>query len=348
MDAATGQVLYNEHGYRQMDPASLTKMMTAYLVIRAGHLDRVVTVSRRAASTEGSRLHIREGQRYTVLDLLRGLLMRSGNDAATQLAEYEAGSVPAFADRMNQAARRLGAYNTHFVNPHGLTAPGHYTSAYDLAQIARAALKLPVFQHLVSTPTDWVDELSRHRRRVLSNTNPLLESFPAADGVKTGTTSAAGRCVVASATRDGTQLIAVILKSRDRFGDAARLLGWGFSTFQRRTVIRAGERLGAIRVTRGMRGTVPIVALRGVSVLAPAGERPTVTLATESALPAPVMRGRWVGLASTFLGGEPVGTVAVVAGDSVARAYSPRAWWDRLLGRIRRLFVSRRTAGTPS
>jgi D-alanyl-D-alanine carboxypeptidase (penicillin-binding protein 5/6) len=330
MDAATGQVLYQWHAYRQMDPASITKIMTAYLVIRHGDLGREVIVGRRAAATPGSRMHLREGQRYTVLDLLRGLLLRSGNDAAVQLAEADAGSVPRFVAEMNRTARALGAYNTHFANPNGLTAPGHYSSAYDLALIARAALRLPLFQHLVSTREDWVEERTRGTRRDLYNTNRLLETFPAADGIKTGTTDAAGRCLAASATEHGVQLIAVVLYSRDRWDDAARLLAWGFQAWKAVQVFQAGQPLASVEVRSGVARRVSAVALHPVVVMVPQDAAPVVVTAVEQRVRAPVARHAWLGMAYVAVGERPVAGVPLVAAAAVRRSYSPRSLWQRL------------------
>ena len=321
MDAATGQVLWADHAYRQMDPASTTKMMTAYLVIRAGGLQRAVTVSRRAAGTPGSRMRLAPRDRYTLMDLLRGLLLPSGNDAAVALAEAESGSVPTFVAEMNRAARALGAYQTHFVNPNGLTARGHYSSAYDLALIARAALQLPVFQHLVSTPEDRVTELGRGSWRALHNSNRLLETFPAIDGVKTGTTNAAGPCLVASATRRGTQLIAVVLRAPHRWQAAADLLRWGFAAWHRVVWLAPTRPVAQIRVTGGTQSTVAAVPRSPLSTLVPSGviDAGRFVQTSAAALQAPVRRGAVVGRVSVIANGAVAGSRDLVAASSVAR-----------------------------
>ncbi|MCY0881315.1 MAG: D-alanyl-D-alanine carboxypeptidase, partial [Firmicutes bacterium] len=232
IDARTGALLYEKNAFMEMDPASTTKMMTALLVIENGHLQRVVSVSTRAAQTPGSRLKIYRGEHYTEMDLLRGMLLRSGNDAAVALAEAVSGSVPRFVAQMNVKAQELGAFNTAFENPNGLTAPGHYSSAYDLALIARQAMNNAVFRHIVGTHKEKIVEIGRHKEREITNTNQLLTVFPGADGIKTGTTNAAGQCLVASATRNGQQLIAVVLHSNQRYRDAKTLLTWGFDHWQ--------------------------------------------------------------------------------------------------------------------
>jgi len=311
LDPVSGQVLYEHAGYVRRPPASTTKILTAYIVIRRGDLDRVVTVSRRAAGTVGSRMHIRTGERIAVRALLTGLLMRSGNDAATALAEATDGSVEAFALHMNRVARALGARASHFENPHGLSDPHHYTTAYDLARIARAALSLPTFRALVATPEARVEDADG-RVFDMRNTNRLLEVLPGADGVKTGTTDAAGKCLVSSATRGGFALLAVVLRSPDRWGESAALLRWGFRAF---APVAGGARapLGDLPGGSG-------VARRPLALAAPlravvparyaAGAHTAVW--TPTRLPAGARPGRTVGSAVLQAGGRIVAQVPVV------------------------------------
>lgn len=329
MAARTGQILYEKDAFQEMDPASLTKMMTALVVIDHGHLRREVTVSARAAFVEGSKLHIRPGQRYTVEDLLRGLLLRSGNDAAIALAEADAGSVRRFVDEMNRRAPTVGAFNTAFQNPNGLTAPGHYSTAYDLARIARAALARPLFRALVAQKEGQIRELSSGTTRTIRTTNRLLYEFPGGDGIKTGTTQAAGRCLAASATRDGQQLIAVVLKSQHRWKDARDLLDWGFQRFETRAVFRPGQRIADVPVIGGVTPSVPLVATRGLWATLPRGLRPPTVDAFPRPLAAPV---RVV----------PIGRIYVLAPDGPPRSVQVRplravaalsplvGWWRRL------------------
>ncbi len=332
MDARTGAILYEKNAFMQKDPASVTKMMTALLVIEAGHLNRVVTVSKQAAATIGSSMHIRYRQQYTEMDLLRGLLMRSGNDASIALAEAEAGSVTRFVARMNIKAQELGAFNTAFENPNGLTAPGHYSTAYDLALIARSAMREPVFRRVVATREDVIQEKTSRRKRSISNTNQLLYGFPGADGVKTGTTNAAGKCLVASATRQDRQIIAVVLNSNNRFGDAARLLQWGFSHWSTAQVLDRGEKVAKISV---IGGTVPDVGARVVSpvwVTYPLGAGFQVHIVTRHFLPAPVVKGAVVGRVIVTTIDQPPETGVLEAGRAVARQPVRRPFWRWLTG----------------
>ena len=229
VDAATGRILYAVNPDAYMYPASTTKIMTALVALEKGKLDSVVTVSRRAASVDGSCLELKAGDRLSLRDLIQGMMLVSGNDAAEAVAEHIAGSVPAFADLMNAKADKMGLSHTHFSNPHGLPDPNnHYSSARDLAVIAAEALKNPEFARIVAVKDYTVPLLNRPYLRA-STTNRFLRTYPGATGVKTGSTQAAGDCLVAAAKRGNTQLIAVLLNDDERWDDAANLMNYGFS-----------------------------------------------------------------------------------------------------------------------
>lgn len=226
--AKTRQVLYDKNADAIMYPASTTKMITAITAIERGKLDSIVIVSPRAANCEGSRLELTTGDRLKLEELLYGMMLPSGNDAAVAVAEHIAGSVPKFVEMMNDEADRIGTTKTHFSNPHGLPDPNnHFSTAHDLALIAAYALQNPEFARIVGTNQHTVDLLNRSDIFV-ENTNMLLASFKGATGVKTGFTNAAGECLVASAQRGGVTLIAVVLNDNGRWNDAARLLDYGF------------------------------------------------------------------------------------------------------------------------
>lgn len=223
MDVSTATVLFGKNEHQRRDPASTTKVMTAILALELGRPDDIVTVSSRAAWTQGSSLNLRPGDRLSLLELTKGVLMCSGNDGSVAIAEHIAGSVNRFAEMMTARAKQLGAPNSSFRNPHGLTAVNHYSTAYDLAMMTRHALAYPEFCSAVSAVTDTMT-FEDGRVQQLHNTNRMLWSYPGADGVKTGTTSAAGQCLIASATRDSWQLIAVVMAGSSRWSDAQRLL----------------------------------------------------------------------------------------------------------------------------
>lgn len=238
MDAADGRVLWQKGAHERRSIASTTKIVTALVVIRTGHIDDLVTVSPRAAEVGASdplvsRLGLKSGQRISVRHLLYGLLLPSANDAALALAEHFGGSVEGFVEMMNLEAVATGAANTRFRNPHGLDEPGHFSSAYDLALIARRAMSDPLFREIVATPRYEIPAGILGASMTIENRNLLLGSFQGADGIKTGQTLAAGRVLVASASRSEEQRIAVVIGSTDSFVDARALLEYGFSGFRR-------------------------------------------------------------------------------------------------------------------
>ncbi len=223
VDLDADQVLYALNADTPLPPASTVKVMTALVVLQQVSVDDMVTVSYNAAATPGSRTGLVAPERLTVRDLLYGLLLPSGNDAAVALAEHVAGAEDAFVALMNQQAAVLGLTATNFVNVHGLDAAGMTVSAADLVTLTRAALAYPLFAQIVATPSAAI------AGRALSNTNELLGRYAGADGVKTGTTDAAGECLVASAVRNGHRVVVAILGSADRYGDARALLDFAAS-----------------------------------------------------------------------------------------------------------------------
>lgn len=230
MDVATGQVVFQRNAHQRRAPASTTKIMTAIVALEKGRLDEWVTIEERHTS-EGSLMGLLVGDVVTVEDLLWGLLLNSGNDAALALADAVAGSVESFVFLMNQKAAELGLQDTHFVNPHGLDEPGHYSSAYDLAMMARYALRIPRFAQMVATESRTLETT---RIYYLRNTNQLLrrtDRVPGVDGVKTGMTDDAGDCLVASVTRQGHQVIVVLMGSEDRVSGTIPLIDYAFSNF---------------------------------------------------------------------------------------------------------------------
>jgi D-alanyl-D-alanine carboxypeptidase (penicillin-binding protein 5/6) len=234
VDQETGRVLWGKRAHARRAPASTTKMMTALLAVEETHGDEHVVASVDSREMIGSSLMgIVPGMEVSVRDLLFGLMLPSGNDAAIELARLVGGSESAFVDRMNERADELRLANTHFANPHGLDEAGHYSSAYDLAMIAREAMANDEFREVVAAPyyaIPWAQNWG------MANGNSLLASYPGADGVKIGWTNSAGWTFVGSATRDGHRLIAVVLDTPDRDADAATLLDWGFSTYSWRPV----------------------------------------------------------------------------------------------------------------
>lgn len=332
MDAHTGAIMYEKDAFRQLDPASVTKMMTALLVIEHGHLSKTVTISKSAAYTPGSALHIGPGHKYTRYDLLYGLLMRSGNDASVALAESDAGSVAKFVAKMNMKAQALGAFNTQFENPNGLTKPGHFSTAYDLALIARHAMALPLFRKIVASREGSIQELRYHTNRSLRNTNQLLYTFPDATGIKTGTTDAAGKCLAASATHNDQNLIAVVLNSRDRYGDAKKLLMWGFENWSTTEVLKPGHEIARVPVSHGHKPMIPVEAASPVWSSLPHQEAYEVRIRGEM-LVAPVHRHQPAGTVTVISPGQPaqVTSLQTMQADGIKTVHRSLWEWIRSL-----------------
>lgn len=327
LDAATGRVLYEKAADEQSLIASTTKIMTALVVCEhCNVLDRM-RIPKEAVGIEGSSMYLREGEILTVQDLLYGLMLRSGNDAAVALAIYCGGTVEGFAQLMNDKARQLGMENSHFVNPNGLDAPGHFSTARDLAVLAAYAMKNPIFAQTVSTKSVTVGE------RVLQNHNKLLWRLPGADGVKTGYTQAAGRILVSSACRDGRRLVAVTINAPDDWNDHTALLEQGFARYTVQKLVSAGTCLGHQQVAGGEGGSVHLIAQCDFSYALADDEKVTIELPGAGFVYAPVVQGQNAGYAYVCLDGEPVGKIPLVYGETVEKEPEPKkGFWQKLFG----------------
>ena len=328
LEATTGTILYARNEHVRRAPASTTKIMTALIALERGDLRSLVTVGPRAGATPGSSVGLRPGDRLSLGELLQGLMLSSGNDAGVAIAEHVAGSEEAFVRLMNIRARDFGAFHTSFRNPHGLPAPGHYTTAFDLALITRYALQNPAFARLVRTREEELQWAAGERRLALANTNRLLWSFAGADGVKTGTTSEAGHCLVASATRDGRRLIAVVLRSADRWRDAAALLEYGFNAFHLVVLAEEGKSVARVRVAGGRSASVALVPRARLAIVCPRGKEELVRLHASlpaEPVPAPIRPTQILGRLTVTYDGEEVDGVDLLPEEGVEK----RKWWER-------------------
>lgn len=333
-DLDTGQVLFGLNRNQRRPIASLTKIMTALLVLeRTGPTD-VVTVSADAA--EGpfsgiSGLGLEDGERIRVTELVYALLLQSANDAAEALAEHVSGSVDAFVREMNARARRLGLTRTRFASPNGLDDSG-YSSAADLARLTRAAYRARGFASVVATRFHTVRSMDAEPR-IVQNRNVLLWLYPGAIGVKTGFTTPAGFCVVAAAERDGERLLAVVLgEPGEPFSDAAALLNYGFEAFDRRPLVEAGERVGAVDV-QGRR--VQVIAADALDRLVPADADIRRSLVVDDGVAYPPGRGDAIGVLEVTAGGRVVGQVPIlVAHVPPPPQPEPGSWWWRAVGAV--------------
>ncbi|HEY8416539.1 MAG TPA: D-alanyl-D-alanine carboxypeptidase family protein [Limnochordales bacterium] len=353
IDAYSGRVLFEKNAHEPLPPASVTKVFTLVVALEAlrdGRVgpDDLVTVSRRAAGMGGTQVYLEVGEQMTLRDLLYGIAVESGNDAAVAVAEYIAGSEEAFARLMNERARAVGARNTDLSNASGLPPadigmPGrnHVTSAYDIAIVARYGYTLPMFEELVSTYGPYRVRVGTRAEREFWNRNRLLRFYEGANGIKTGYTQEAGYCLAASAVRNNLHLIAVVLGAptrEDRDEDIRTLLNWGFSQYEAQAVVRQEESLGQVQVAKGLADGVAVYPERPLFVAVPRGGQAEVQ--REVHLPervlAPVKSGAPLGELVIRLDGQEVDRVALVAGEDVPRGSA----WDLVLRTLRRMMGS--------
>lgn len=262
MEAGTYRLLYAKDAHKKRPMASTTKIATAITVIeKCPDLQKTVTVPAAAAGVEGSSIYLAAGEKVKLIDLLYGLMLQSGNDCAAALAITTAGGIPQFAAQMNETAQKIGAKNTNFVNPHGLHHDDHYTTAYDLALISSYAMKNPVFKQIVGTKRHTMPWEGRDYDRVIVNKNKILSTFTDGNGVKTGYTKKAGRCLVSGAERGGMQVVAAVLNCGPMFEECGSLMQKAFDEFELCDVGYHGDGI-----------SIPTVDARGDSVTALPGK----------------------------------------------------------------------------
>lgn len=336
IDAASGQPLAAAHENDRVEPASLTKLMTAYLsfaAIKEGALkpEQTVPVSEKAWRSPGSRMFIEPKRPVTVDELLQGMIVQSGNDACVALAEAISGSEEAFVQRMNLEAKRLGLNDTHFVNATGLPDPQHYSTASDLAKLAQAIIRdFPDFYPLYSRKQFTYNKITQPNR------NRLLWLDPTVDGVKTGHTESAGYCLIASGKRGPRRLISVVLGADSdglRAQESQRLLNHGFQNFDAVRFYDAGQAISKLKVYKGAQSLVEAGFIDGLILSLPKGmaERMKVQLTSRQPLLAPVQRGQQVGSLTLSLDGETWGEFPVVALKPVPTAGIVGRAWDSLM-----------------
>jgi len=332
IDAQSGRVLFEHNADTRYPMASTTKIMTALIAVEHCGMDEIVTAGKKASGVEGTSIYLSVGEQLPMYQMLQGLMLRSGNDAAVAIAEHIAGDTEQFAFLMNERARMLGA-DAHFVTPNGLDAQGHGASARAMALIAREAMKQPVFRELVSTREAVIPWVDNEYNRVLRNKNRLLTDYEGATGIKTGFTSKAGRCLVFSAERDGMELIGVVMSCPNWFDEAERMLDWGFGNFSVRQVVRAGEIVAEANVSNGMQGSVRLCAEEDLRYPIASTDEWNLTAYVAEQLEAPVSAGEKAGyLILTVNGGECGRVNALVREDVPKRSVGAivRRWFESL------------------
>ena len=337
LDADTGKVLVEHNADEQLPPASLTKMMTSYIVsgdIEKGKIGEqdLVNISVAAWRMGGSKMFIREGTQVPVIDLLRGVIIQSGNDASVALAEYVSGSEGAFVDVMNQQAALLGMTSTHYKNATGWPAEGHLTTARDLSLLARALINDHPEHYALYAEKYFTYGAPGENPKTQANRNKLLFTDESVDGIKTGHTDEAGFCLVASSQRDGMRLISVVMgtsSEKARAAESQKLLAYGFRFFQTHQVYAAGEVLSTNRVWSGKQNQVDIGVSERVALTIPRGAEKE--LKAEMKLPevihAPLVAGQEIGMLTISLDGEVLyEQPLMVKGDVEQAGFLARIW----------------------
>ncbi len=315
IDAYSKRILFEKNAYSKRAMASTTKIMTALVAIEELKLDDVVTVSPFAASTEGSSIWLSPGEHMTVEDLLYGLMLSSGNDAATALAEHTAGSVEAFTVLMNKRANEIGALNTNFTNPHGLPDDSHYTTAYDLALISANAIHNSLFKTICSTKAKTISWESSQWDRSLTNHNKLLNMYDYTIGVKTGYTKKAGRCLVSAAEKDGQLLIAVTLSAPDDWNDHIKLYEHCFDKYTAFTACKKGDSAGLYVADNKDAESVGLVYGDDFTVSVANDETDNIELKNKLNITYPVKKGQTIGVCEIYFSGSCIGNVDILAAN---------------------------------
>lgn len=314
IDGETGRVLYEKQAEEKSLIASTTKIMTALVICEQTNVLDRVKIPKEAVGIEGSSMYLKEGEVLTVQELLYGLMLQSGNDAAVALAIYCGGTVEGFTELMNDKAHRLGMTQSHFANPNGLDSPGNYSTARDMALLTAYAMQNPIFAQTVSTKTITIGE------RCLRNHNKLLWQLEGANGVKTGYTKSAGRILISSVTRMGRQLIAVTFNDPNDWQDHKDLIEDGFSRFTVQKLIQKGQTLGQLELAGGQEESVDLIAAEDFSYSLAQGERVTISLPEAGFAYAPVAEGEEAGFAHILVDGTAVAKVPLVYGKTIERA----------------------------
>lgn len=328
-ETATGAVIFEKNADERREVASITKLMTALLVLEALDRDEIaltdsVQISPRAAAMKGSQALLDASAVYPLEDLLRTTIMASANDSAVALSEYIAGSEENFVDRMNRRAAELGMANTNYVNCTGYPQSGQYTTARDVCRLCCEIAKHPRYNQYASV---WIDKLTHPSGRVtdLTNTNRLVRFYEGCDGYKTGSTDAAKYCLAATAEKNGMRLVAIVLGtpvSQTRFNEARQMLDYGFATYRRVVIANKGDLLGQnVEVRGGSAESVPLALGSGLSMLLKNGQQSGLSLSVQlpESVDAPIAQGDVIGLVDVLLDGQVIAKLNCVAAEDVPR-----------------------------
>ena len=343
LDATTGTILYKKNENERLAPASMTKVMSMLLIMEAIDggslsLEDEVVISENAASMGGSQVYLQAGEVYQVKELLKGIAVASGNDAVVAMAEKVSGTVDDFVQRMNERAKELGAIDTNFVNPHGLDAENHYTTAYDMALFAKELLKHPTILQYTSIYEDYLQKKDGSSIWLV-NTNKLVRFYDGVDGLKTGFTTTAGYCLTATAKKNNLRLISVVMgaeTSDKRSSDTTSLLNYGFNTYKTHVVLTSNDSLGIKRVENGVLEKVDVVLTNDyVKLLKQTDAKPNVSFNVQvDSLIAPLRKGDVVGKAQVV---DEHGTVIDTLDVTVKEDIMKANWWELFLKNFKHL-----------
>ena len=319
VEAESGDIIFEKNAHERRGPASTTKIMTALVALENSRTDDIVKIDPRAVGTEGSSAYLCAGEKVLLSDLLYAVMLGSANDAAAAIAYHIGGSIEGFAEMMNARAEKLGLSDTHFENPHGLDGESHYTSAYDLAMIAREALKNEKFREIVSTKTKAIKLSDGNVSRVFRNHNRLLFEYDDIIGVKTGFTKKCGRTLVSAAERDGVTVICVTLCDGDDWRDHRRLLSAGLDLYEKVVLCEKGKTEGKVHVCGGEKVSIEVFCKDrlAVTLLKNHGEVKSV-VSLPPFVYAGFEAGRELGFVTFYVDGEPVGRVSLAAAEGCA------------------------------
>ena len=329
IDSNSGQILYGKNEHARRPNASTTKIMTAILLIERCDMADTITVSKNACLTPFTSLNLKPGEKISVKDLLTGMMVRSANDAAVAAAEHISGSVSAFSKLMNQKAVEIGCKDTHFVTPNGLYNANHYSSAYDLALMARYALRYPMFNEAVNTRKYTLATRTINKKdMVVFNKSKFLKNYVGADGVKSGYVKQAGYCYVGSATRCGWRLISAVLKSDNASRDTEAVMDYGFATFKPVTLARTSDGFRRAPIRGGTEDVIVAVPTRDLRVAVSRSGGSVTTRVKLIDVEAPIAKGAGLGTITAVVNGADVASVGLCASKEVGVSLARRAtWW---------------------
>lgn len=318
MDASTGRVLYSENANEKLPMASTTKIMTALVVLDNKDVNEKIKVKKEYVGIEGSSIYLAEDEEISIRDLLYGLMLRSGNDSATALAYEVGGSIEGFSDLMNKKAKSIGATNSNFVNPHGLTEDNHYSTAYDLAIITREAMKHDEFREISKTKT-WTAD--REENKHFYNKNKTLWQYEGGNGGKTGFTKVAGRCLVSTANRNGIQLISVVINDSNWFNDCYNMMDYGFENYKSFVIHSKGQFIKSIDLINGGGDKVNVMTKDELIIPLRKEERRNIKIVAKlpSELNAPIKQGENVGYLQVLLDGKLIATTELISKSKVEK-----------------------------